>query len=75
MFVEDEVAKVEVPKGWQIFYHGFVEHGALLDTVADFVTCTQIIGPSEWELEATGRENPLLEDAKRSRLEAAAAKK
>ena len=75
MFVEDEVAKVEVPKGWQIFYHGFVEHGALLDTVAEFVTCTQIIGPSEWELEPTGRENPLLDDAKRSRLEDAAAKK
>jgi len=70
MVVEDTVAKVEVPKGYQIFYHGFVEHGALLDTVAEFVTCTQIIGPSEWELEATGRENSLLEDTKRRRLEA-----
>jgi len=70
MVVEDTVAKVEVPKGYQIFYHGFVEHGALLDEVAEFVTCTQIIGPSEWELEATGRENPLLDDTKRSRLAA-----
>ena len=66
MVVEDTVAKVEVPKGYQIFYHGFVEHGALLDTVAEFVTCTQIIGPAEWELEATGRENPLLEDIEKS---------
>mmetsp|Transcript_10677 Transcript_10677/g.32920 ORF Transcript_10677/g.32920 Transcript_10677/m.32920 type:complete len:240 (+) Transcript_10677:154-873(+) len=71
MVVEQEVAKVEVPKGWQIFYHGFVEHGALIDSVADFVTCTQIIGPPEWELVPTGRENPLLEDAKKSRLEGA----
>ena len=75
MVVEGEVAKVEVPKGWQIFYHGSVEHGALLDTVAEFVTCTQIIGPAEWELEPTGRDNPLLEETKASRLEAAAAKK
>merc|ERR1711903_23593 len=45
MVVEEDVAKVEVPKGWQINYHGFVEHGALLDSVAEFVTCTQIIGP------------------------------
>jgi len=71
MVVEQEVAKVAVPKGWQIFYHGFVEHGALIDSVADFVTCTQIIGPPEWELVPTGRENPLLEDAKKSRLEGA----
>lgn len=61
------------PKEWQILCHGFVERGALLDTVAEFVTCTHIIGPLEWELESTGRENPLLEYAKRSCLEAAAA--
>lgn len=74
MVVEEEVCKVEAPKGFQIFYHGFVEHGALLDAVAEFVTCTQIIGPAEWELEPTGRENPLLEAVKKERLEAAGKK-
>jgi hypothetical protein len=64
MVIEEEVCKVVVPSGWQIFYNGFVEHGALIDTASEFTTCTQIIGPSEWELFPTGRTNPLLEDTK-----------
>eukprot|EP00122_Pirum_gemmata_P001460 Pgem_evm1s1310 len=61
MLVDNAVCKVVVPKGFQIFYHGLVEHGALLDSVAEVITCTQIIGPKQWELEFTNNENTMLD--------------